>query len=209
VDRARARDDGLNVNLPDQVQQFLDDFGGEAPSDWLYVVEVGSSDVRDALLAYVTGGPSAANVVIQAALTSIGTQLAQLYAAGARNFLIANVPDVSLTPAVAIAEQAFPGATILARMLVGIFNTQLEGVVIPGLPPVANVTLLDLYGRLNEIVDAPEDFGLTNITGSCIQPNEPPFVCQHPDEYLFWDAIHPTSAVHTLLAQLARDALGI
>lgn len=209
VDRARARDDGLNVNLSNQVAQFVQDFGGVAPLDHLYVIEIGSGDVRDALLAYVAGGDAAANAVIQAALTSIGTHLAELYARGARQFLIANVPDLSLTPSIEIAEQSFPGATILAHLLVGIFNTELEGVVAQVLPPGADVTWLDLYGRLNDIVDAPEDFGLTNVTEPCITPNDPPFACQNPDEYVFWDGTHPTRAVHAILAQLADDALGL
>jgi phospholipase/lecithinase/hemolysin len=52
VDAARAYDDGINVNLADQVGRFLQDVGNVAPSDALYVIEMGSNDVRDALVAY-------------------------------------------------------------------------------------------------------------------------------------------------------------
>ena len=37
------------VNLSDQVQAFLGDYGGDAPSDGLYVMEVGGNDIRDAI----------------------------------------------------------------------------------------------------------------------------------------------------------------
>ena len=40
VGAARAYDDGKNVNLSDQVQKFLEDYGGAAPSDALYVSEM-------------------------------------------------------------------------------------------------------------------------------------------------------------------------
>jgi phospholipase/lecithinase/hemolysin len=209
VDRARARDDGLNVNLSDQVHQFLADYGWVAPSDWLYVIEIGSSDVRDALVAYVAGGEAAASAVLQAALNSIATRLGELYGAGARNFLIGNVPDISLTPAMDIVESQVPGAKLLAQTLVGLFNAQLQGIVAQILPADAGVAWLDLFGKLNEIVDDPEAFGFSNVTDACVTPNVPPFTCRDPDEYVFWDGIHPTRAVHAILAQLAHDALGL
>jgi len=40
VGAARAYDDGKNINLSDQVQKFLEDYGGAAPSDALYVSEM-------------------------------------------------------------------------------------------------------------------------------------------------------------------------
>jgi phospholipase/lecithinase/hemolysin len=35
-----------------------------------------------------------------------------------------------------------------------------------------------------------------------------PFTCETPDEYLFWDGIHPTRAAHTIVAQKVARILG-
>ena len=50
---ARARDDDSGTDLGSQVQAFLSAAGGAAPSDALYVVEIGGNDLRDALAAFV------------------------------------------------------------------------------------------------------------------------------------------------------------
>ena len=38
-------------------------------------------------------------------------------------------------------------------------------------------------------------------------PNDEPYSCQTADEYLFWDGIHPSKAVHAITAQEAAYAL--
>jgi phospholipase/lecithinase/hemolysin len=67
---------------------------------------------------------------------------------------------------------------------------------------------LDVFRKLHAVVDAPEDFGLTEVAAACITPNVRPFVCKNPDEHLFWDGIHPTRAAHAILAHDAAAVLG-
>jgi outer membrane lipase/esterase len=45
------------------------------------------------------------------------------------------------------------------------------------------------------------------VTTACVTPDVPPFTCGQPDEFLFWDGIHPTRAGHTLLANEAAVSL--
>jgi hypothetical protein len=87
-------------SLPEQVATFLSDLGGSAPASALYVVEIGGNDLRDALVAGLSGGAPAAQAVIQAALESVSDNLVQLYIAGARDFLIWSAPDIGLAPAI-------------------------------------------------------------------------------------------------------------
>jgi phospholipase/lecithinase/hemolysin len=211
IDRARARDDGINVNLSDQLSQFVQDVGGTLPPDRLYVVEIGSNDVRDALAMFLLGGNG--GPILEAALTSIGAALTELYQRGARQFLIANVPDISLTPAARTLNALYSPQTNtvlqLASSLVQGFNAGLDGIVAQLVLAGADVARLDLYGGLYDIMANPTAFGLTNIISPCITPNEPPFTCQNPDEYLFWDGAHPTEAVHAIFAEEAAITLGL
>ena len=210
VGAARAYDDGRNVNLSDQVQAFLVDHGGGLPSDALYVIEMGGNDIRDAIVAYQTGGPVAAQAVLQQAIASIARNIQVLYQGGARHFLVWLPPDVGLTPAIRMLDQASPGVARLATGLTQMFNANLNGVLtqVSAFPGIS-IARLDASTLLNDMVADPQGYGLTDARQACIMPSEAPFLCQAPDEYLFWDGIHPTRAAHTIVAQAAASVLGL
>jgi phospholipase/lecithinase/hemolysin len=204
VGAARAYDDGINFNLPFQVETFLQRFGGVAPTDGLYVIEVGGNDIRDAIGAYPTGHEA----ILEAAMVSIARNIQALYAAGARDFLVWRPPNVALTPAIRRLDQISPGAMQLVSALSQGFNAGLDGVVaqLSALPGI-RIARLDAFQLLDDLVADPTAFGLTNVTMACITPNVAPFVCETPDEFLFWDGIHPSRAVHTIVAQEAAQVL--
>jgi phospholipase/lecithinase/hemolysin len=206
VGGARAYEDGVNVNLPEQVGAFLQDSGGVAPADRLYVIEMGSNDIRDALVAFAGGGNG--GPVLQQAVASIAQNIQTLYAAGARTFLVWRPPNVGLTPAIRAFDQIRPGAAQLATSITQAFNAGLDGAVaqLSALPGI-RIVRLDAFALLDDLSAHPEAFGLTNVTSACITPGIPPFTCDSPDEYLFWDGIHPSRAVHAMTAQAAAYAL--
>lgn len=209
VGSARAREAGETVDLGEQVAAFLSDHGGVAPSDALYVIEMGSSDVRDAIVAYQSSGPAAAQAILQQAIGSIAQSMQLLYQSGAQHFLVWLPPNVALTPAIRQLAQANPAVTTLATFLTAGFNSGLSGVLngLSGLPRMV-ITRFDADGLLNAITADPGSFGLTNVTAACITPSAAPYVCDSPDEYLFWDGIHPTRAGHALAAHEAARLLG-
>ena len=210
VGAARAYDDGRNVNLSNQVQAFLADHGAGVPSDALYVIEMGGNDIRDAIVAYQTGGPLAAQAILQQAIGSIARNIQVLSQHGARHFLVWLPPNVGLTPAIRMLDQASPGAARLATGLSQMFNASLSGVLTQlSASPGISIARLDAYALLNDIVADPQGYGLSNTRQACIMPSEAPFFCQAPDEYLFWDGIHPTRAAHTIVAQAAASVLGL
>jgi phospholipase/lecithinase/hemolysin len=209
VAAARGWEDGLNFNLSAQVDAFLQDSGGVAPPDALYTIEIGGNDIRDALLAF----PSGSGLILGQAITSIRDNIGRLYAAGARNFLVWRAPDVGLTPALGILDRVHPGSKFLASSLTQGFNSNLDNLVsfltLSPMSPVPGIRIarLDAYKLLHDIVNDPVAYGLTDVTSPCVTPNVAPFTCQTPDEFLFWDGIHPTKAVHAIIAQEAASAL--
>ena len=203
VGGARAYEDHINVNLSAQVEAFLQQFGRVAPPDGLYTIEMGGNDIRDALFEFANGrdgGP-----ILQAAIGSIAGNIGALYMAGARNFLVWRAPNVGLTPAI---RSLGPGAVGLGTQLTVGFNAGLDGAVaqLVALPGI-RIARLDAFGLLAELVAHPGAYGLSNVTTACITPNVAPFACQNPDEFLFWDGIHPTAAVHAIIADTAAAAL--
>ncbi len=202
VGAARARENTQDVSLSAEVNTFLQAFDGKAPSDGLYVIEIGSNDVRDAFAEYAAGrngGP-----ILQAALAAIDNNVDALYAAGARRFLVWNVPDIGLTPALRTLDNMVPGAAALGTFVTSGFNSDLSLLLasLAQLPGI-DIKKFDVFGMVHDIVADPPAFGLSVVDSACVMPNTPPFECKEPDGYLFWDGIHPTRAVHFIVAQKA------
>jgi phospholipase/lecithinase/hemolysin len=206
-----------NINLPDQVDTYLSDVGGAPPPDALYVIEMGGNDVRDAIAAALgvlqAGGTldtavQAALPVLVCAQQSIQAAIGALSAAGARQFLVWTAPDPGLTPAL----RSLPAsARALATFLTILFNNQMLLPTLQGLDQSSEdvqIAVLDAFTLLQQIIANPENFGLTETTSACITPNDAPFFCQEPDEYLFWDGIHPTRSGHAIVADEASRILG-
>ena len=207
VGTARARAFGIAPSLAVQVATFLQKTGGIAPAGSLYVIQIGGMDVRDALNA---PNPLAALAILNEAATSIATAVTALQAAGARQFLIWNVPNVALTPTVQLLDALQPGTAAAAALATNIFNASLAAALAP-LPMVLGITIvpMDANALFTAIVTNPAAFGLDNVADACVTPGDPPFVCSDPDRYLFWDGTHPTSAAHAIVALAVRQLLGL
>ena len=215
VGGARATDYPARVNLPQQVQAFLADVGQMPSGDALYVFEIGNNDIRDALVVFFTvyqqtqdqaQAAMAANAVLTNALYSIAGHIQTLYTYGARKFLVMSAARIDMTPAVTALGPTVAG---VAAMLTNGFNQGLAlNVLAPlsGMPGI-QIAQMDVAAQVTSIIQSPGDFGLTNVTEPCVTPNTPPYTCQQPDDYFFWDGIHPTKAIHTIVSQQVAGVL--
>ena len=202
---ARARFIAGNGSLPEQVSAFFQTGGPIAPSDAVYVVEIGGNDERDALVV-AAGGGNPAPIIVDA-VASIATQVAALYAAGARSFFVWTAPNVGFTPAV---NALGPGAVGAAAFISQQFNAGLDAALAGlGALPGVHIVRFDINALLAQIVASPASFGLTNVTTACIAPGVAPFECASPQTYLWWDGIHPTKAGHAIVARAAAQTLGL
>ena len=204
---ARASDYDCRYNLNDQLNAYLTDFPDEISANTLIVFEIGSNDVRDAL-ASLADDPAGSEQIITTALYNIGLAVEALYEKGARRFLLMNVPAIGETPAVKTLDSSIPYTAYYANIFAQNFNSGLVSLqsALNGSPGI-DVRILDIYELLYEIIDEPASYGIVNTEDACVTPNEPPFTCKKPDTYLFWDGIHPTKAVHEIVAQKAAEVL--
>jgi phospholipase/lecithinase/hemolysin len=194
-----SREGGTNyavggARTPDlrrQAAEFIR--GGAAPGARpLFVVYGGANDLRAA------GYDRDPLSVPGRAAANIAAILADLAAAGAREALVPNLPDIGLT-----LESRMVGPEIaqLGRMASELTNRALDA----ALDRVAATTRLrihrlDVFALHHAVVADPASFGFENLS-------EPALGRPDPDRYLFWDRIHPTTAAHKRLAEAALRAL--
>jgi phospholipase/lecithinase/hemolysin len=214
VGRSRARAvllDGVfsAVNLTTQVDSFLADENDQAPGAALYIIWIGSNDVADALFA---DNPAD---IMGAALLNTFAQLQRLYVHGARHFLILNMPDFALTPLVLDFVSVYP-VPVQEFLLQNIsmasvgYNQALVGnlALMQSVLPDMDVISLDVFSVLNDIVANPELHGLEIVDEACIIPGtQGQAYCSNWGRYLFWDAQHPTSEGHSIIAEQAEMAI--
>jgi phospholipase/lecithinase/hemolysin len=195
-----------SVHLATQVGLFAQDFP-VAPADALYSIVIGGNDIRDALEALETDPTGATSAqIITDAVTAIADNILALVGMGATQFMVGNAPNVGLAPAVRYLDPPIPGLATFFSMQ---FNIALES-VLSGIEAIPGVTIarIDVFGFVNDVVADPESFGLKYADFPCLTF----FVrsgafCSQPDDYLFWDGIHPTRAGHGLIAIVAAEAL--
>ncbi len=198
--RARQRAD-QPFDLPGLVNRYFESVEN-ADADTLYIVLVGGNDIRDAIEAYSID-PNVSLNMLNDAITAIVQSVSDLAAAGATKFLIMNAPNLGLVPAVNTLGE--PVKT-LAQFLSSQFNDALAS-ALEVLPPGIEVMHFDLFSFSNSIAAAPPE-GVVDTTNSCITPGvRKGAICADPDEYVFWDGIHPTRMIHAALADAVAQAL--
>ena len=86
------------------------------------------------------------------------------------------------------------GATAITQSFNATFSQTLDN-----LAPYFNVNLflLDKFEALQELSNGQNDYGLTDFTTPLSDVINPVF----PDEYFFWDNIHPTTKGHQVIAE--------
>jgi len=70
--------------------------------------------------------------------------------------------------------------------------------------PTLEIMLLDANALYHNAITYPAEFEFTNVTDACISESR---ICANPEQFLFWDGIHPTTAAHQILAEQAFAAI--
>ncbi|VAW94715.1 Phospholipase/lecithinase/hemolysin [hydrothermal vent metagenome] len=208
---AGARSAGESpIDLTAQVTAFLASYNANAPKDALYVVLIGGNDVFDAAKI-----PDiiAAKQRIDAGVMTEKQQIQALINAGAENFLVINVVDVSITPRINAAVLQIPTVRDYANSLVIHYNDTLEA----SLEDIKHdndieIEQFDLYQAFNDLLQDAQDLGFTNTTDACFSTatltfnDGCNFGANFPN-YVFFDEIHPTTRAHKIIADQIVEEL--
>jgi phospholipase/lecithinase/hemolysin len=182
----------INPSLPgleQQIQSFTSSPRKKADKNALYVVWAGAND-------YLGGG----QIDPTKPVGNLSNAIASLRKEGAKNILVANLPDLGALPGTSKTPNA-GGLTTLT----GVHNQRLN-LALGGLTqqPGLNIFSLDVNGLFKDAIAGK--FGFANVTDAaliaCSQP-QPQASCSDPNNFIFWDAIHPTTKTHSFIADAA------
>ncbi len=200
------------LGVIDQVAQFRA-LPGVADSGALYVLWAGSNNLQDILLGRTVDALGNPIPGVAGTLGDIGAMLAGLYAEGARNILVPNVPNLGRVPRIGeLGPAAVAAGTALSQAYDANLSGLLDGFVVSH--PGVNLLRFDTYAALEDVVARAASLGLSNLTDRCYTGDDVGFtgggqVCANPDSYLFWDGIHPTAYVHGILGREMLAAVGV
>lgn len=175
--------------------------GGSFDSDDLVTLWGGANNIFGALPGAAISPDPFGHIagVSVAAAADMGLLVDQVAGMGAGTLLVANLPNLAATP-----QFAGGPAQGLASHATLAFNSalfaQLQAQASAN--PNSNIIHMDVYRAFEVVRRAPGRFGFSNITETCFNGAT---VCANPDDYVYWDGVHPTAAGHRLLAALATD----
>jgi phospholipase/lecithinase/hemolysin len=141
-----------------------------------------------------------------ATVANLSAEITELAEAGAKQFLVPNLMPLGEVPAVHTM-----GATARAKLdgLATQFNSQLAAAE-DGLQASLGIKIhrLDVYSLVDQVIADPGRYGITDVTDQAKSGDEgdPGVVVPNPDQYLFWDNIHPTETFEQLLGARAIQA---
>lgn len=167
-----------------------------------YKTAVGASGADPNGLYMVWGGPddflSGGSINVLQSVNNIASAVTTLAGMGAQYILVPNMVDLSKTPRL-LGTPLAAGAQLLSNSFdqtlattIAALNQQLSARVIP----------FNTAALFNQVLTDPAAYGLTNTTEgylSCLQANGPA-ACGDPNQYMFWDDLHPTYTTTKILA---------
>ncbi len=129
---------------------------------------------------------------------NIANEVTTLALAGAKQFLIPNLPALGDIPAVS----QNPTQQAAANAWSAGFNSALQADLAPLQQSLGiQIHTVNIQGLFQSILANPSAFGLTNVTGAAINSS------LNGNGYLFWDQEHPTTEVDQIIAAVAASEI--
>jgi phospholipase/lecithinase/hemolysin len=207
IDGGSASTPGTGIKIPPLIdipafpgmKQQLDTFAahtnGIADPNALYFVWGGSNDL------FAAENNASTQTAVDAA-SNITKFVGELAGMGAQHIVVANLPNLGLTPEAVGDPLTQLGANSYSvgfnQLLAGGLNSLYASF------PTLDLVQFDTYSLFNQIYFNPALYGFTNVTDACFDGIS---LCATPDSYLFMDNVHPTTRTHEILGAAIVSAV--
>lgn len=190
-----------DTGLFGQIEQYKSEINREADANGLYFVFISTVDLLEKYFNNQTGS---VDTLASTTVNNIASGVSELAAIGAKQFFVVNSPDLTSLPLFEQnAEEAAQFQDFIAENLparLDRLNKQLN----------IEVALYDHIAISEKIRSTPAAYGLTNINDACkllYFPDASQPGCTAPDNYYYFDEIHPTRRVHQIIGEDMADFL--
>lgn len=164
-----------------QVDQFVQS-QSSLNAQALYVLWAGAND-------YLYSGATP-----KGSIDNLTSAIQTLMQKGATRFLIGNVPDLGHLP----ATRNNANANVLSQAAIAHDQTLKTSLDTISKQSNIQLALLDVSKIYQDARANPGQFGFTNVTAAYLDTRS-----GSPNQFLFWDGIHPTTAAHKILGDQA------
>ena len=175
-------------SLLNQVQSFTQTHQ-KTNSDALYVLWAGANDYLQ--------GVSSATVPVKNLTTAINS----LTDVGAKKILVGNLPDLGQLPATRTSTNSVNLSALTQAHNQGL-RRSLK--ILSQQHSDLEIVVLDANTLYRDAITNPAAFNFTNVTTPCLSGSS---ICSNPDQFLFWDGIHPTAATHRIIGKTAFSTI--
>ena len=205
---------GTGSSVPSLAQQIglYTQQGAAAASTDLFTVLAGANDLIPVLGAPTTAAnPALVDPAGVAAAQAVAAGVQSLIGLGAKNIVVAGLPNLGATPrSLAAGGPGGAGANVGLRVS-NAFNNELRArlgaLAATSTAAGVNLTYVDLQGILDRVVLDYRALGFNNATSYGLAPTAAGGGNANGAGYVFWDDIHPTTATHAILAAIITEEL--
>ncbi|KAJ0789693.1 putative triacylglycerol lipase [Helianthus annuus] len=206
-------------NFKNSLDQISDALGAadlaQALSRCIFFVGMGSNDYLNNYLMpnYPTRNQYNGNQYADLLSQEYTTQLTNLYNLGARKFVLAGIGLMGCIPSI-LAQSTTGSCSDDVNQLVLPFNANMKTMInsLSTSLPDAKFVFIDVHNMFQDILANVGSYGFSVVNRGCCGigrnrgqitclPFQTP--CPNRNEYVFWDAFHPTEAVNVLMGKKA------
>lgn len=181
----------VTIRLPNagtQIESFL--AGNTVGPNDLVTLWTGANDLLDG-----STSPTAA-------AANVKSHVERLVGAGVKNIVVANMPPLGETP-----RYRGTGERGTMNFRAAGFNSAIRTGLLSVAAASPGVTIYqpDIHGLFAQALSNPAAYGFSNVIDTALRGDGT--VVPNPDQYLFYDNIHPTRTGHAVLADFAFETV--